>query len=41
MEEAALFGVAAGSAAVMTPGTQLCRRQDAERLHEELKSRVA
>ncbi len=30
--DAARFGVAAGSAAVMTPGTQLCRRADAERL---------
>ncbi|MCY3575230.1 MAG: 1-phosphofructokinase family hexose kinase [Chloroflexi bacterium] len=30
--DAARFGVAAGSAAVMTPGTQLCRRDDAERL---------
>ena len=31
-----LFGVAAGSAAVMTPGTELCRREDAERLFESL-----
>ena len=29
-----LFGVAAGTAAVMTPGTELCRREDAERLYE-------
>ncbi|MFO7687263.1 MAG: 1-phosphofructokinase family hexose kinase [Desulfobacterales bacterium] len=27
-----LFGIAAGAAAVMTPGTELCRREDAERL---------
>lgn len=26
------FGVAAGAAAVMTPGTELCRREDVERL---------
>jgi 6-phosphofructokinase 2 len=26
------FGVAAGAAAVMTPGTELCRREDTERL---------
>jgi len=26
------YGVAAGAAAVMTPGTQLCRREDVERL---------
>jgi 6-phosphofructokinase 2 len=29
---AARFGVAAGAAAVMTPGSELCRRQDVERL---------
>jgi 6-phosphofructokinase 2 len=34
--EAARFGVAAGSAAVMTPGTELCRRADVERLYAEL-----
>ncbi|MBW3578508.1 MAG: 1-phosphofructokinase family hexose kinase [Actinobacteria bacterium] len=32
--EAARFGLAAGAAAVMTPGTQLCRREDTERLYE-------
>ena len=31
-EEAARFGVAAGTAAVMTEGSELCRREDAERL---------
>lgn len=36
---AARFGVAAGAAAVMTPGTQLCRRVDAERLFEEMTDR--
>lgn len=30
------LGVAAGSAAVMTSGTQLCRRDDAFRLYEEI-----
>ncbi|MGB2631135.1 MAG: 1-phosphofructokinase family hexose kinase [Candidatus Omnitrophota bacterium] len=30
------FGVAAGTAAVMTPGTELCRREDAERLYGEM-----
>jgi 6-phosphofructokinase 2 len=34
--EAVRFGVAAGSAAVMTPGSQLCRREDAERLYERI-----
>jgi 6-phosphofructokinase 2 len=32
--EAARFGVAAG-AAVMTPGTELCRREDTERLYRK------
>lgn len=40
MEDAALFGIAAGTAAVMTPGTQLCRREDAERLFEEMTRRA-
>jgi len=34
--EAALLGIAAGSAAVMTPGTELCRREDTERLFKQL-----
>ena len=36
LRESVLFGVAAGTAAVMTPGTQLCRREDAERLFESM-----
>lgn len=32
LHEAVRFGVAAGTAAVMTPGTQLCERTDTERL---------
>ncbi|MDH4066296.1 MAG: PfkB family carbohydrate kinase, partial [Acidobacteriota bacterium] len=32
IRRAARFGVAAGAAAVMTPGTELCRREDVERL---------
>lgn len=31
---AARYGVAAGTAAVMTPGTELCRRHDAEYIYE-------
>lgn len=31
------FGVAAGAAAVMTPGTGLCRREDAERLFAQMQ----
>ena len=34
LEDAVRFGVAAGAAAVMTPGTQLCRREDVEQLYE-------
>jgi 6-phosphofructokinase 2 len=34
--EAARFGVAAGSAAVMTPGSELCRREDAERIYAQM-----
>ena len=38
LRKSVLFGVAAGSAAVMTPGTELCRREDAERLYESMVS---
>ena len=34
--EAVRFGIACGSAAVMMPGTQLCRREDAERLFAQM-----
>ncbi len=34
LTDAVRFGVAAGSAAVMTPGTLLCRRDDTYRLHD-------
>jgi 6-phosphofructokinase 2 len=37
--EAVRLGVAAGAAAVMTPGTELCCREDAERLYEQLMQR--
>ncbi len=38
--EAVRFGVAAGSAAVMTPGTNLCRRDDTERLYAQMQRDV-
>lgn len=38
LREAARFGVAAGAAAVMTPGTELCRRKDAVRLYKLMRS---
>lgn len=34
--DAARFGVAAGTAAVMTPGSELCRRDDTERLYAQM-----
>ncbi len=37
IHDAACFGVAAGTAAVITPGTELCRRKDTERLFKEIK----
>ena len=36
LADAVRLGVAAGSAAVMTTGTQLCRKDDAFRLYEEI-----
>ena len=35
MREAFVHGVAAGTAAVMTPGTELCRREDVERMFDQ------
>jgi 6-phosphofructokinase 2 len=37
--EAVRFGVAAGAAAVMTPGSELCRREDVERLYQQISER--
>jgi 6-phosphofructokinase 2 len=36
-QDAFLFGMAAGTAAVLTPGTELCRKADVERLFKDLK----
>jgi 6-phosphofructokinase 2 len=38
--EAFAHGVAAGAAAAMTPGTELCRRADMERLLEGLRRQL-
>jgi 6-phosphofructokinase 2 len=35
LEEAFRYALAAGSAALLTPGTELCRRDDVERLHAQ------
>jgi 6-phosphofructokinase 2 len=37
VEEAVQFGVAASASTVMTPGSELCRREDAEKLFEQIK----
>ena len=36
LRDATRFGIAAGSAAVMTPGTQLCRPQDVEQIYPDV-----
>lgn len=36
LPDAVRYGIAAGAAAVMTPGTELCRRDDTERLYEQI-----
>jgi 6-phosphofructokinase 2 len=36
--DAVRYGIAAGSAAVMTPGTELCRREDVGRLWADMKA---
>jgi 6-phosphofructokinase 2 len=41
IREATLFGMAAGAATVMLPGTELCRREDTERLYKRLISGAA
>jgi 6-phosphofructokinase 2 len=40
-EDAFALAVAAGTAAVVTMGTELCRRQDVERIYEEIRRGVA
>jgi 6-phosphofructokinase 2 len=39
LEDAVRLGVAAGAAAVMTPGTKLCTKDDADRLYRRMVSR--
>lgn len=36
MRDAVRYGVAAGSAAVMTPGTELCRKEDTDHIYERI-----
>lgn len=36
LEEAVAYGIASGSAAVMTPGTELCNKEDVENLYNKM-----
>lgn len=40
-EDALALAVAAGTAAVLTMGTEICRREDVERIYQEIKSTLA
>ncbi|MFA6954926.1 MAG: 1-phosphofructokinase family hexose kinase [Thermoanaerobaculia bacterium] len=40
-DDAVLYGIAAGSAAVMNPGAELCAMEDVERLYDEMQNRKA
>lgn len=37
LEDSFRYAVAAGSAALLTPGTELCKKEDVERLYEEVR----
>jgi 6-phosphofructokinase 2 len=37
IRDAVRFGTAAGAAAVMTPGSELCKQQDVQRLYEQME----
>ncbi|MGE3703209.1 MAG: 1-phosphofructokinase family hexose kinase [Hyphomicrobiaceae bacterium] len=39
-EEAFAYGMAAGAAAVLSAGTGLCRREDVERLYDEIRATI-
>ncbi len=39
VQQSLLYGLAAGSAAVTTPGSELCRREDTENLYQKLKKK--
>lgn len=41
LDDAVRFGVAAGAAAVMNNGTELCRREDVERLYHSVRRQEA
>jgi 6-phosphofructokinase 2 len=39
LKDSFYYGLAAGSAAVMTPGTELCTKEDTERLYQQMTAR--
>ncbi len=39
IEKAAMYGVASGTAATMNEGTELCKKEDVERLYAYIKSK--
>ena len=41
VEDAAILGAAAGTAAVITPGTRLCIREDIFRIYDQLRRATA
>jgi 6-phosphofructokinase 2 len=41
LPEAVQYGLACGSAATMNPGTELCRKEDADRLFKQIKEMAA
>jgi 6-phosphofructokinase 2 len=40
LKQAAQYGVACGTAATMNPGTELCHKDDADRLYERIKKSI-
>ena len=40
IEEAVRYGISAGAAAVMTPGTELCRLEDTERIYASMMNAI-
>lgn len=40
LEDSIIYGLAAGSSAVMTPGTELCKKEDTDRLYKKMKGNI-
>jgi 6-phosphofructokinase 2 len=40
IKEAVRYGISAGTAAVMTPGTELCRKEDTEQIYESMMNEI-